>query len=483
MDLKVKLSGSVIVNIFCFVVIVKGSCNQYTGPAGSVDCVMLRRWKKYQYGKCTRESDDGVHRYTCSPHKYFPTNEYCYMSCMFEKHGKTGGPISDDCSCVSSRCYRTNGEDCDWYTYCLERYSCSAKVSVVQFARQFCNISTTKKHKFTRVGNGWMRAVQRCIESKINPVLHSKKTSYCKTIEGFSHGTLQPCFLHTGLGWSSYSICDIKYTDWATVLWTSRALINDSANPGLKALLDVIGECKDGPLQKVFEFEGKATESGMRMIKLTAGNISQGLESTSASTKYDIVADRVAKQLAAQLRWEQNGVQWISVIGSHGNESEADEISFNIFLGSRSMFDINAEGVVSAEMNLTVLDLADAISNETLSLDLDDDLTFTEFCACRDMNCRETYLDVIPNLRPSTTTVTTTTEIRRPSTHKYITRNRAGFNHCSGAGCLATYAENTVTPRQNVASQRSSARSKVEPVVQNVLCALLLKYFTLHNLF
>ena len=369
-----------------------------------------------------------------------------------------------------------------------------------------------------------MRAVQRCVESKISPVLRSKNKSTCKTIKDFSTETLLPCFLRSVVDFKSirlsFSICDIKYTDWATVLWTINGLKDDTSNPGLKALIDAIGECRDGPQQQGFEFKGNSVDSGMRMIRLTAGKINQELEPAFDSDKYDALSDRVAKQLAAQLHWERNGVQWIPFIGSHGDKSEADkiihweqngvhwisfnsshgyssetdQISFNILLGSRSIYDFNAEGVVKADMNSTVLDLADAIGNGTLSIAVDENLTLTKFYACRDINCQESYIEVIPKLRittsttstVTTTTVTTstataTTKKRSRTTLKDITRSIASFSRCSGAGCLVT--GNAVTPEMNVGSQRSSGGTKVEPVVQSALCGLILKYFAQPYLF
>ena len=169
----------------------------------------------------------------------------------------------------------------------------------------------------------------------------------------------------------------------------------DAAIPSLKELYDVTKECPSGILDDVLKFVKDSAESGMRLIMLTFKRIGVVFGYRLVSDDPNETADSVAKQLAEQLHWKQNGIQWFSYIT---DTEEADGIGVSILLGSRSMNDVNAVGVPEADMNKTVDDFAEAIGNEKLHLSFSKDLNLTHFSACLDFGCQETYHDVTPKL-------------------------------------------------------------------------------------
>ena len=218
---------------------------------------------------------------------------------------------------------------------------------------------------------------------KLVPIIRPYVQTNCEEIQQKAFATHAPCYLAPYPG--EPSICNLDPTDWVKVFWTMKGAFLNAAVPSLKGMYDVIRGCANFILENIH---------GMRLTMLTFKNVGGRSVKMSISDDPNETADSVAKQLAEQLQWKQNGVQWFSYI----NDSEqADDISVGILLGPRSMYDINAVnafGVPEADINKTVDDFAEAIGNEELHLNVRKDLNLIHFSACVDFGCRETYHDV-----------------------------------------------------------------------------------------
>lgn len=411
--------------------LVNGSCNPNFGPAGGTECFLASpHYSKYQWGTCVTDTylrtiSKGKHR--CRGE--FTT--YCDYQCMLESHGIEEGPVYDDCACVPDAvastssprpgtttttlpdwCYSPDGTTCTWYIICLEKrnpcFDIDNQGSAVQYALKFCNLHSESQQHFSDQGQRWINAVRECLQVELVRIMRPYVQMTCEEIENFAIETHSPCYLHPYP--DEPSICDLGLTDWAKVFWTIKGGFVDATSPSLEGMINVTSGCAQNVLESVLEFVVQTYESGMRLIKLIVENNKQMIGRKSLSEEYDDVANSIGKQLADQLHWKQNGVQWFVFVG---NGSNTDEIGFNILLGSKSMYDVNAVGVPEANMNKTVDDLADAIGSGELYLNVGKNLKVKQFNACLDFDCQETYHDVIPKLKAFSdgTAVTSTLQV------------------------------------------------------------------------
>ena len=114
-------------------------CNAFSGPSGTMACVKLPAYNRYQWATCTKDAyikQQSHYKHSCSN----PSNTYCWYLCMLENRNKASGVVTLDCSCtlspvttisptaiLYSACYSPSGFHCDWFNNCLKKkYPCKA---------------------------------------------------------------------------------------------------------------------------------------------------------------------------------------------------------------------------------------------------------------------------------------------------------------------------------------------------------------------
>ena len=299
-----------------------------------------------------------------------------------------------------------------WLKLFQKRHSCSGTgyEYAVDYALKFCNLYSENQHMFLPKGQRWINAVRKCLQVKLVPFLRPYVKINCAKIQAFAFRTHTPCYLHPYPG--GPSICDLDCVEWAKVFWTIKGAYITATSESLRGMWSVTKGCASLSsllthvtcTWAVLKAEGRA---GMRLVRFVIRKVNAAadwfkhlIEKRSAPLDFDEVAGNIADQLAVQLGWEKDGVQWFAFVGNNSmNISNADEIDINILLGSRAEYDLNAVGVPEADMNKTVDDLAEAIGNEQIHLDVGKNLNVTQFSACLDTDCQDTYHDVIPKLK------------------------------------------------------------------------------------
>ena len=238
---------------------------------------------------------------------------------------------------------------------------------------------------------------------KLVPILRPYVHTNCKKIKEFAFDTHTPCYLDPYPG--EPSICDLNPLDWGRVFWTIKGGFVSATIPSLRGMYEVSVGCGKEMLDNIVS---PIKNAGMRLFNLIIEKVmtsrcsgSHCITKRSVSTEYDMT-NSIAQQLARQLHWGKNGIQWFAFVQ---NGSTAGEIDVNILLGSRAMYDVNAVGVPDADLNKTVNDLTHAIGNEQLSVDIGQDFKGKNYSACFDLVCQETYNKVIPKLKTAVSDV------------------------------------------------------------------------------
>ena len=267
----------------------------------------------------------------------------------------------------------------------------------MEFAQKFCNLYARNQYSFSSQGQRWINAVRKCLQVKLVPIIRPYVQTNCEEIKQQAFATHSPCYLAPYPG--EPSICDLDCTIWLKVFWTIKGAFIDATIPSLKGMYDVTKECASAILEGVLKFAKDSAKCEMCLIMLTFKKIGGLFGKRPISDDPNETADSVAKQLSEQLHWKQNGVQWFSYIT---DTEEADDINVSIILGSVSMHDVNAVGAPEADMSKTIDDFAEAIGNEKLQISFSKDLNLTHFSACLDFGCQETYHEVTPKLKATT---------------------------------------------------------------------------------
>ena len=223
------------------------------------------------------------------------------------------------------------------------------------------------------------------MEEKLLPILDI--TTSCEQIRESAVQTQELCFTEPYQG--GHSICDLDLEDWTKVFWAIKGRFVDSTIPSLKNMIDVTIKCPGSVLQDVLNFESDSTESGMRLIKITLQRTM--MRKRSVSSEYGETANNLVQQLAQHQRWVSIGVLWFSFVST---SQDISEISINILLASEAMYHTDAFFPPNADMNKTVHDLADALSNKQIPLNVERYMRVTEFRICLDFDCHETYGNV-----------------------------------------------------------------------------------------
>ena len=265
--------------------------------------------------------------------------------------------------------------------------------------------------------------MRKCLQVELVPIIRPYVNTDCKKIKETAFATHSPCYLAPYPG--EPSICDIPLKDWGQVFWTIKGAFLKEMFATLKGMLSVTLGCTKNALTNALKNAyNDVKEFGMRLLKLTWRKI-KSIGKRSIANDPTELANSVAEQLAEQLKWNENGVIWFPFISDSSDyetienetieneetiendviENETIGVTVYILLGSRPMYDVDANDKTDVNMNKVVDDIAEKIGSEKLHLSFGKDLNLTNFTACLDFECKETYHGVIPKLSTTTSGV------------------------------------------------------------------------------
>lgn len=230
--------------LFCFVLLIKNvrtTCDGQTGPVGMVDCISVDGYSMKQWGTCL--TDSYIRQKSGNQHRCAnQTRTYCYYQCMLELYDVSSGTVTSTCICndssistttqgspttssLSGDCLSPDGSSCSWYEDCLEhRYSCQNTPAgyAIEYMTKFCNLYTTRKDKFTSIGQQWIDGVRKCLQVEFVPFLRPFQHVNCLTIHDKAFASYTPCYLNPDFGITS--ICKLDFlVDWLQIFWTIKS--------------------------------------------------------------------------------------------------------------------------------------------------------------------------------------------------------------------------------------------------------------------
>jgi hypothetical protein len=239
--------------------------------------------------------------------------------------------------------------------------------------------------KFDTIGQEWIDAVRKCLQVKLVPILRPFVMATCESIKQTAFDSHPSCYLYPDFG--KPSICDIGAANWARIFWTVKGALIQDATATLKQMLDVLSACGTDILS-----------TGMEKIQLIFRQVREMV--VSDLNKF---AENIADQVSSKTGWYHRGVivfGFPTLKSSNRNKRSADNNTdlfyVNLLIAAQSEFDLNAPNMLATNVSAEAINIAKAIENGEIRLDMEEGTEFKGLSICIDYNCTEISLQVTP---------------------------------------------------------------------------------------
>lgn len=389
-------------------------CDKDKGPTGVIECLKIEGYQgEYQWATCLKlehilEKSDSYH--ICVDR----TRHYCWYKCMTELHRQSSGSVSDDCACSiypqaspsiipPPECYNPAGDSCYWYRNCFEkRIFCkpSGNAYVIRYAERFCRVFEERKSSLSPEAQNWMKAVRKCQQVSMVPLLRDSKDQNCKEIREKALASYTQCYLNPGEG--ARSICDIFCREHFKIFWAIKGsfLKLDTAWESLKGLWNIGTQCTSPSSQE--DCFARNLKYVIKLLKLNVENLMRRKRRSPDSLSNDDTlsrfADGVGTAIASALKWNTNVMDWLAYTTNWVSLGNVDIII--------AMADIKALGIVTAPVKSvnfeqTINDFASAVKKGTLRLQVNGYIIWIRSLAvCSDKSCVKTRTLAVSNKPP-----------------------------------------------------------------------------------
>ena len=389
-------------------------CNQNSGPAGTVSCVDLsgyytpgkRQWATCLTNTYIRQKSGGKHR--CR--NIFAT--YCWYQCMLEVHNRGSGDVWKDCSCTSqgptpteslpSWCYSPAGDSCKWYRECLERkHPCedTSNAYAIRYAEKFCNLYGDNYNKFTYKGQKWVDAVRKCLQVSLVPLIRPWNVVTCKQLRAKAFASHVPCYVSPDK--NAPSICDLPPADYLKVFWTIKgSFFNfDTVGETLKGLWKTGSACSKNFMKDAANRMISVSKFVIKKFKSTKKRSVDPIPESDLQQRF---ADRVCLAISQYQKWNKKAFDWFCYDESNSTNADPDTSTVNLILGDTKSLGLNVNEVMeNANLNSTIQDLADAITQRKLPLRVDGaNVWVKSLQVCNDISCNSSKLAAVSDKPP-----------------------------------------------------------------------------------
>ena len=380
-------------------------CDRNVGPSGPNQCVPLRQYyNKYQWATCltnTYIQQQSGHKHICVDR----SATYCWYQCMIEVHNKGYGSVSDDCSCdpnavlptlaLPTECYSPAGDSCDWYRNCLEKkYSCQATSNAyaIKYAEKFCKLYDERYSLFNEDGKKWVDGVRKCLQVALAPLLRGWENPSCETLREKAFDSHKRCYLEPDKGVPS--ICDLDYLQFLKIFWTIKGSFGklDTAGKSLEGMFVVGSNCTVRYVSDVAKF-----------LKLKIQHFFQrNRRSTDSLPEADVQSrftDSVGSAIASALKWNTDVMDWFAY---PGHLEDIDYLDIFMVLADKEALGIVTTSVPSVNLNQNIQELASAVEDGTLPLQVDGyNVWVKSLASCSDKSCDNTQTLAVSEKPPN----------------------------------------------------------------------------------
>lgn len=391
-------------------------CDKDKGPSGTIDCLQFNGYHgQYQWGTCltlARIQEKSAHDYItiCGDRN----RNYCWYQCMVEVHGQMNGSVADSCTCGPSdpsnsssalprQCFYPSGESCYWYRNCLEKKHPACKPSgnayVIRYAERFCRVFEEQKAKLSYDTWYWMRAVRKCLQVAIVPLLNSANPT-CDEIRKQALASYSQCYLNPGGG--AKSICDIHCWQHFKIFWTIKGtfLRLDTAWESLKGLWNIGTQCTSPSIQE--DCFKRNLKDVVKFFKLNVENLlRRKRRSPNSLSNFDILSrftDGVGTAIASALNWNTDVMDWLAYAT---NLVSLGNIDIIIAMADKKALGIVTTPVASVDFNQTIYDFASAVTKGNLRPEVNGyNVWIKSLALCSDKSCGKTWSLAVSNEPP-----------------------------------------------------------------------------------
>ena len=193
-----------------------------TGHRGSrTKCLKLSNFDDYQRAECLTRAEvvaRSNNSVTCAD----SCRNYCFLSCMAERHEVSSGTVDAECTCTPSKeidnttglqswCFTAQG-DCAFFGECL---SCNNSLETTQRlqCQWFSNNLLSYENCTTRE---WIREVRVCFQNYYISHISTSPATNCSQIEqAFYHPSFYQCLRMSTT--SSADFCSLTESDRSTI--------------------------------------------------------------------------------------------------------------------------------------------------------------------------------------------------------------------------------------------------------------------------
>ena len=296
-----------------------------TGPPGLNRCVLLAEYyNSYQWATCL--TDQYIEAKTGKRfHCQIRTAVYCWYQCMVEAYESMGPNVTGVCACnpndtaratvapsgvtLPPDCFSPNGTDCTWYSRCLEaKYPCAGTSAgfAVEYATAFCALYSKHLADYSAVGQLWVAATRKCLQTTLVPLLRQYWTPTCADIRTLAFQSYAPCY-QTPDSVGAPSVCSLPLSDFFAIMFTVKGEFDDplTASESICAGVDVFRGCSR---------QWQATRPCLRSAVIALDILAHNNDPGSSALDAAVLSANLTDQIAKLMRWGDLSLRFLGCI-------------------------------------------------------------------------------------------------------------------------------------------------------------------------
>ncbi|XP_062578193.1 uncharacterized protein LOC134240111 [Saccostrea cucullata] len=399
---------------------VSAECDSENGPPGTPVCVFISNppYERAQWATCVTNT----YIYLASKGKFSCVEKhakYCYYQCMLEDHEDESGTVSEDCECnenqtlpinnLPSWCYSPSGDNCSWYSQCLEKKFPCQDMHQTSYAInngvRFCQLYQDHFKQFSPAGRKWINAVRGCLQVALVPLLRPFREVTCNEIQQKAFNSHIECYVYPNKDVPSF--CSLPNHDRFKALFTvGPELYSNCVNKVYREACANIYESAKQLVNVVYiSCPIHATDDLIKNIQII---FSKSVEKTkryrrspTPTDDYDAGTDLIVT-IEKRLRWKLRGVTWIGYFRNNTLDTSNEKINsfrtFHILLAPSKLYNLNYKTNVTLKINMTEIlnEVTFSFKNGSFTSNMINGISIEKYNVCGNRNCSEITVEVKP---------------------------------------------------------------------------------------
>ncbi|XP_062587432.1 uncharacterized protein LOC134249093 [Saccostrea cucullata] len=338
---------------------------------------------------------------------------------MLEDHKVESGTVSEDCECnenqtlpindLPSWCYSPSGDNCSWYSQCLEKKFTCQDMHQTSYAInngvRFCQLYQDHFQQFSPAGQKWINSVRECLQVALVYFLRPFQKVTCNEIQQKAFDSHVDCYVNPNKDVPSF--CSLPNHDRFKALFTvGPELYSNCVNKVYReACANIYESAKQLVNVAYISCPIHATDDLIKNIQII---FSKSVEKTkryrrspTPTDDYDAGTDLIVT-IEKRLRWKLRGVTWIGYFQNSTLDTLNEKINsfrtFHILLAPSKLYNLNYKTNVTLEINMTEIlnEVTFSFKNGSFTSNMINGISIEKYYVCGNRNCSEITVEVKP---------------------------------------------------------------------------------------